>query len=202
MARRTFLAIEVPTGIREALGAALDTFREFSLPVRWVDSSSLHMTLKFLGETGDEEVESIGRGLLEVLADQRVGPCEVCEIGAFPNLARARILHARVDEPTGGLCRLVRAVEGVAGPLGFPPETRAYRAHITLGRVRGRRRPGSELNEAVLRWENHSFGTFHPAEVVHYESRLGPGGARYLPIACFPLCPVSTGAGPTRSETP
>jgi 2'-5' RNA ligase len=107
-----------------------------------------HLTLQFLGDTNENDVPAIGRALEEVA--ERFAPIDVryVGLGAFPEPSRARTVWAGVrDEPQGALGRLATAIGKALTPLGFPPEARVYRPHITLGRLR--RRPDDALVEAV-----------------------------------------------------
>jgi 2'-5' RNA ligase len=83
-------------------------------------------------------------------------------------------------EPERPLARLAAAVEAGVGGAGLPAEERAFRAHLTLGRVRGR-----ELG--ALPSLPASGVDFPVAEVVLYQSQLHREGARYTPLERIPL---------------
>jgi 2'-5' RNA ligase len=184
--RRTFLALDLPEDLRGALVEVQNRLRGLSLPIRWVDVETMHISLQFLGESREEKIEAISNGLGPAIENQSAGTCVLKEVGAFPRLSKPRNLHVRVDESSGRLAGLVRSIRTFTESLGFPGEERAFRPHVTLGRIRDRR-SGTELSDSVLRWEDCVFGTFVPQEVVFYESFLEPDGVRYVPLAHFPL---------------
>lgn len=139
--------------------------------VRWLDAASLHLTLRFFGATSAAQVEylkhmlpTLARGL-PALAARR------CAI--WPNRARPRIVVLEFDTPAA-LNTLAAECEALAQKTGFDPEPRAFKAHLTLARLR----PGCmpELPPA-------------PTEPVTFDSlalmasELQPTGARYRNLA-------------------
>lgn len=132
---RLFVAVNFPAGLREGLWAATASLRALDVPVRWVPVADLHLTLKFLGETPAERVDELGRALETAVTGVRAIPVTVEGFGAFPNLTHPSVIWAGVvNEPALEL--LQHEVEKTFGPLGFPPEGRPFRPHVTLGRAR------------------------------------------------------------------
>ena len=81
--------------------------------------------------------------------------------------------------------RLAAAIDRAVAPLGFPPELREFKAHLTLGRVRGAAR--GEWRAALLKTGELARGEFEVREYVLFQSRLSPGGSVYTPMERFPL---------------
>jgi 2'-5' RNA ligase len=96
------------------------------------------------------------------------------------------VLWCGIEDATEGCARWVKTADPLFAELGFQRESRAYHPHITLGRSKSR--GGSAVIREVL-------GTVPPPpakemtvdHVVLFESRLGPGGARYYPVSSAPL---------------
>ena len=64
MGIRSFLALEVPSEVRRALGDQLVRLRAQLPPARWVRPEGVHLTLKFLGEVESETLENLGAEIL------------------------------------------------------------------------------------------------------------------------------------------
>jgi 2'-5' RNA ligase len=149
--------------------------------VRWVRAEALHVTLRFLGDT---KPAAIPRLVRDVGAQVEAVPGFTLALGGvqiFPSLRRPRVvaLHVVPELPLGGLAR---AVEAGCVAAGAAPERRAFRAHLTLGRVRdGRSAPSLDGVEAP------APSPFPVREVVLYESRLGPAGSTYHALERVPL---------------
>ena len=55
---RLFVALDIDDAIRGRIARFLDGVRGFAPDARWVRPESLHVTLKFIGEKPEEEVET------------------------------------------------------------------------------------------------------------------------------------------------
>jgi 2'-5' RNA ligase len=132
---RLFVAVNFPAALRQRLWEAAAPARELQLPVRWVAAEAIHLTLKFLGETDATRAEELGAALDQAVTGVRAIPVTIEGFGAFPNATHPTVIWAGVhQEPTLEL--LQHGVERVFGLLGFPPEGRPFRPHVTLGRAR------------------------------------------------------------------
>jgi 2'-5' RNA ligase len=77
---------------------------------------------------------------------------------------------------------LARAVESALEPIGFPPEKRDFKPHLTIGRWRAPGREGESLKREIERWKNYDFGVSRVEEVVLFRSILTPDGAVHSPL--------------------
>jgi 2'-5' RNA ligase len=131
---RLFVALDLPADIRESVWRAAAPLRERAFPVRWAASENFHLTLKFLGAVPDPRRAELQDALHAAVQGARAVPVSVEAFGAFPAADRPRVIWAAVGaEP--GLELLQHGVEQAFAPLGFPPEGRPFRPHLTLGRV-------------------------------------------------------------------
>lgn len=175
---RMFVAVNLPEDERRAAYEAAAPLRDAGLPVQWVAEASLHVTLKFLGEVAEERAVAIGAALDAGVAAARRFEIGLGGAGAFPALARPRVIWLGV-EPHPALELLANDVERALRPFGFEAELRPFQPHITLGRVRRGARPGAfaglERLVGAVAWEGIA-----PVDSVDLMARvLGPGGAAY-----------------------
>ena len=84
------------------------------------------------------------------------------------------------------LATLAGDIESHCESLGFPPEERPFRAHLTLGRVKSSRNL-SALADAIEEASALSTEAFLVDEFVLFQSELSPAGARYQALGRFPL---------------
>src|SRR6266404_654137 len=138
---RAFVAIDLPEGIRAALGqkqAELRASLAHEVParpsrdpdIRWTRPEGIHLTLKFLGEVQDAAVKQV----TEVLSS--FGPLapftvELKGFGFFPGPSRPRVLWAGVKAPPD-LARLAGRIEEKMEKLGYAREHREFNPHLTL----------------------------------------------------------------------
>jgi 2'-5' RNA ligase len=175
---RCFIAVNLPADVRRDLAGATTPLRAAHLPVRWVAEDGLHLTLRFLGEIGEETAAGITAALIAAAAPLRRFEVELGGVGAFPDLHRPRVVWIGVEHHPA-LELLANDVAQVVAPFGFAPELRPFRPHITLGRSRqGARRSAFAPLEGLA--AEVSWRTIAPvASVDLMQSTLAPSGATY-----------------------
>ncbi|MDX1650152.1 MAG: RNA 2',3'-cyclic phosphodiesterase [Myxococcota bacterium] len=178
---RAFFALEPGEAVRAACAEVAGRLRRapHGEGVRWVRPEGYHVTLRFLGNVPTETVPELARAVGEAVAD--VAPFALAPGAArvFPSPRRPRVVVLEL-EPQAPLAELARRVEEAVVDAGLPPERRAFRAHLTLGRVRGRRVPdvtGVAAPASVLPVD----------EVVLFRSDLGREGSTYTALERLPL---------------
>jgi 2'-5' RNA ligase len=177
---RLFTAIELPEDVRHELAGWQEVLRK-SLrgKISWTNPQNLHVTLKFIGEVDNPRAESIRLVLREIegIAPMRIS---ITSLMLLPPRGPTRVIGA---DAKGDLSELFRRIEAALEACGIARERRAFRAHITLGRVRKRTRIAIEHIELPkprrLEFEAHEF--------VLLESTLSQTGSRYDVIERFPL---------------
>ena len=136
---RSFIAIELPNELKEGLAqleAQLKLGKPFS--VKWVDPSSIHLTLKFLGNIAVDRISAITQAMEE--ATQGISPfhLEVTGLGVFPNLKRVQVAWVGIGGEVDKLGQIQQRIESSLAPLGFTAESRPFTPHLTLARLRDR----------------------------------------------------------------
>lgn len=188
-AHRLFVACELPEDVRHTVGGLVDDLREQSAgAVRWVNPSSLHVTLKFLGEVPERQIPAVKVALQEAVVRHSAFFLELASIGTFGGREGLRVMWAAVAGDVLRLEALTRDVNRALSVVGFEPETRPFRPHLTLGRVRNEvgTRQRAELEVAVGKIEIPEC-EWRTTEISLVRSRLHPDGARHDTIATFPL---------------
>lgn len=188
---RAFIAVELPQVTRDALSEVQARLSQHAPrgSVRWVKTDNIHLTLKFLGQVPTAQIEPISLALRRAVSGLHVFPFEVMRVGCFPDAQRPRVIWVGIDEPSGALHALQRAVESATVPLGYPTEPRPFQPHLTLGRTGRDVRPADlhKLGETVMAAKIGLLGHVHADEVVLFHSELAPSGSIYTVLARFPL---------------
>ena len=162
---RLFVALEIPSAVRQNLATLLNSFRSVTKEPRWVRAENLHVTLKFLGEVGLGSVKA----------------------GYEANEKHPRVFWAGM-EATPNLKTLAGDIEGTMEKLGIPREKREFSPHLTLARFERPRLPEA-LRKLIADHRQREFGSLRTNEFHLIQSKLKPGGAEYTTIATFPFAP-------------
>jgi RNA 2',3'-cyclic 3'-phosphodiesterase len=178
---RSFVAIELPAEVKRALGALQDDLRAARADVSWVKPENFHLTLKFLGDVEEGRLGEVERMCAEAASAARRFDLKLGGVGLLPHRRQPRVVYVEVGGQVRELGELHRAVEEKLDALGFEKEARAFRPHITLGRVKSPRR----VRELVALCESKRFATgeFPVGEIALMRSELHPTGARYTPLS-------------------
>lgn len=183
---RTFIAAEIPPSVRDKLSRQLTAFKTSAPLVKWSHPENLHLTLRFLGDVKEDELDELFDATEDAVAAIPAFALEIRGVGAFPNWRHPRVVWAGCGEGTEDALALASAVEESCVDLGYERERRPFRPHLTLGRVK---QPADAygLAEAVMGLEGKPFGYIDIDSVVVFMSTLRRGGPVYSPMARIAL---------------
>ena len=109
---RAFIAVELPSFLKEELGRIESILKAGNTtPVKWVDFESIHLTLKFLGDTESSRVGEIIKGIKNACVGISPFELKIKGLGVFPNPARTRIAWVGLVDATDKLSLLQRNIE-------------------------------------------------------------------------------------------
>jgi RNA 2',3'-cyclic 3'-phosphodiesterase len=191
---RLFVGIDIPDPIRSAMATYMNRLEQACPGTKWVRSESLHLTLKFIGESA--KVDEIKQALAAV----RGAPFDIKFRGTgFFTPRSPRVFWVGV-EAGPELQTLAREVESALVPLGIEKEARDYSPHLTLAREGSGRPSGAPADrhqpkmytlkqrvEADPALAKIDFGTMQATEFILYRSETRPEGAQYTKVARFLL---------------
>ncbi len=186
---RLFVAVDLDENLRRSASRVTRTLRERleraeMYGVSWVGVDNLHLTLRFLGEVGDDTARQLERVLAAPFA-QPPFDIALAAAGTFPPAGSVRVLWLGIAEGGDGLARLHDEVEQRIAAFPFEREDRPYRAHLTIGRFRA---PApSRVRELIASAAIGAIGGCSIGHVTLYRSQLSPKGAIYTPLVRGPL---------------
>lgn len=183
---RLFLAIEPPEAWRRSAAAALATLDgEHPGLLRPVRPELLHLTLRFLGEVGEERLEPLHAALREAVPPVAV-PLELGAAGMFGG-SRGGAVWLGVGGDLAGLRALAGRAEQAVVAAGLPGERRELRPHLTIARVRRQARAGERraIAASVRAIAAPEASPFVARELVLVRSWLRPEGPRHRVLARF-----------------
>ncbi len=187
---RTFIALGLHVSLQRFLGEVIRQGGAVLPAISWVDPASLHLTLAFLGELTDEQLAQV-RQATEVASEQ-LSPFEyrLSRLGTFGSPRQPRVIWMGIDESSGRLVQLHRALQSELELRGFEVERRPLAAHLTLARIK------SPLPPDQLQFLQHLQETVQvpsslPSQAVTQvnvmKSELTRSGARYTCLWAYNL---------------
>jgi len=102
--------------------------------VRWVNIRNIHLTLKFLGDISPNQLDLLKQTLIVEARQAAPFSLDIGALGAFPNPRRPRVIWIGLQAPAA-LASLHRGLESALARVGYPPESKPFTPHLTIGRV-------------------------------------------------------------------
>jgi 2'-5' RNA ligase len=186
---RLFVAVDLQENVRRAAARVTRTVRDRleraeTYGVSWVAPENFHLTLRFLGEVGDEVRLRAEASMQEPFATPPF-EIELAGVGTFPTVGSARVIWLGIARGAEGLARLHDEVDARLAPIVFETEDRPYRAHLTIARFRT---PApARVREIIAGVGAVNMGRCAIEQVTLYRSQLSPKGAIYTPLVHAPL---------------
>ena len=188
---RMFVALTPPTEAVEDLAAFLEPRRAAGRDLRWTPPEQWHLTLAFLPRVPERVLDDLAERLARAAARRSPFTASLRGGGAFPEVARARVLFTGVDagasEPT--LRHLAESSRAAAGRAGAAPDGARFHPHVTVARCG---RP-TDLVRWVRLLDTYAGPLWSAEELSLYASHLGegPGGRpRHEVVANLPFGPT------------
>jgi 2'-5' RNA ligase len=185
---RTFIAVPVP----ESLGQKLTRLQTLLAPdladVRWTSILPFHLTLAFLGDVEDTDLNDVCRASATSAGSFPPFELRLEGLGTFPSPTRPRVVWVGATGPgLDPLARLQKEVAKAVRGVGHPPDDDRFHPHVTLGRLKPGRRPSPDMTPLLKHYRTWSAGSFTVNEAVVFASTLTPDGPLYAPLGRGPL---------------
>jgi RNA 2',3'-cyclic 3'-phosphodiesterase len=196
---RTFIAVAIPEPLGQKL-TRLQTLLASEVPAaRWSSTPPFHMTLAFLGDVADSDLDAVCRAVAEAASPFSPFELRLEGVGAFPNPSRPRVIWAGLTAPDlTPLLNLQKAIAKGVGKVGYRPDDQKFTPHTTLGRIKSDRRGPrpADLIEVLEPYRTWEGGSFTVSEVITFASTLTPEGPIYARLARAPLAGKKTEPSP------
>lgn len=191
---RTFIAIEISPGVCGRAGEIITKLQASEARVAWVQPRNLHLTLKFLGDVPNVELNDVCRTVADAVRGFEPFELVYRGVGAFPNVQEPRTVWLGVDQGAPEVIELQSRVDQAMKKLRFPVEPRRFRPHLTLGRVRGGGPGVVELSRLITENADADGDLSIVDEVIIFGSYREGGSPVYEPLGHAEL----TGGRPPR----
>lgn len=186
---RTFIAIELPDEARRVVTNLQNRLKGLAPPhtVRWTAVQNIHLTLHFLGDTLEDDLEKVEQALQTTTEMGSPFLLTLGGLGAFPNMRRPRIIWIGLWHDTEPLTNLHHHLgRSLNMAIGFTPEKRPYSPHLTIGRIK-QNVPSRHIKQLSQSLETEQavgkLIKFEVTDISLMKSELKPTGPIYTPLA-------------------
>ena len=185
MSYRVFTAFDLSAEvIRSIVDFQEKLPKQFHTVLRWTKVEQLHITLKFVGELNEKDLQPVQEKIQKSFSETKKFSLEYSGSGFFPNEKNPRILWIAM-QPSSELQAVVKKNEEIFQTYGYAPEKRPFQAHITIGRFK-EYATRYELDQFLTEWHKQK-PAFQARQMIDhltfYRSMLTPQGPLYSIIA-------------------
>ncbi len=178
---RCFISVDLDRKLANKVSGIQKEIERLNVDVKFVESSNLHFTIKFLGDVKCEEVKRIGDLIKKSIEGKGTFKIRVKGMGFFGNANYIRAIWLGIGEGRDEFVSLMKSVnENVKiGDAKLTP-------HMTIGRVRSGKNREILLN-FIEKMKDADIGEMYVKEVKLKSSTLTKNGPVYEDLAVFKL---------------
>mgnify|MGYP006290068139 CR=1 FL=1 len=183
--KRTFIATKIHPGT-QLLNAYAKLRNELeNEKIKWVDPENFHLTLFFIGDTDEEQIDIIRQELASLTATYSKTHIQLEGLGVFKSIHKPRVLWAGISQ-YDELKKIKIAIDQRMEQFGFTPDKREFKPHLTLARMKWIE-DKQKLNQILNEFKSLHFQESTIEDLILFESILKPTGPEYKPIEKFEL---------------
>lgn len=183
---RAFICFKLPGRIISSIRGLQKSMHNSGLQVRWVRPENIHLTIKFLGNIRVSDINDIEIAVQETAVNFSPLLLSAGGAGVFPNIRKPRVIWTGIEGQRKELVDLQKMLAEKLGCIGFPKETRPFKGHLTIGRLKGRV-DSRKLAENISRVNSFTTKQFFCDRIFLMQSELKPSGPIYSRLMSEPL---------------
>jgi len=182
---RVFIAVELPEKAKRKIALIQDRMKRLPDKIKWVAPSSIHITLKFLGEIKEKAIDNVFESTYRVAQKFQPFVINIRGTGVFPHLDNPRVIWVGVEEGSVKLAEIVNSLEEELS-RDFPRERKKWLPHLTVGRVKWLNNR-ENIKKVIEEEKQTQIGNIKVEFITVMQSNLTPRGALYKPLQRFYL---------------
>ena len=185
---RLFIAIELPDLVKGMLSDLVGELRPKLKGWRWIRVENLHLTIKFLGELDEQDLNMVQECLRVCICKKAIAPIrfQIASIGVFPSIRHPSVLWCGMLEEERVLQMLAADLENDLEKIGFQKEERSFHPHITIARA-SKKDPAIIVQRDIEMYKERVFAAFDATMISLLKSSLTPQGAIYETLFQVPF---------------
>ena len=185
---RTFVGITAPSEVRNIKQMLISTMENDKADIRWVKHYSLHLTVKFLGYTPEDDIATLCSDIDNLVKKHNPFNLSITGTGCFPNTMKPSVLYLDVSGDHKPLSLIVNEAEELFSNRGYPKMKDPFIPHITIARIKY----PQKFTPDITSFLNSSYDgiDFPVNHLQFFSSEILPEGIFYNLLGTFPLSDI------------
>ena len=182
---RTFIGVSAPKQCWDIKQMLISTMEDDNIDIRWVKHLNLHLTLKFIGDTPENDIEELSNDLRGIIKKHNSFEISVSGTGCFPNANKPSVLYLGIKNEEDRLKSLYNDIEAFLSNRGFLSPNNIFIPHITIARIKHPQKKSPNFTSFL----NSSYDSidFPIKHLQFFSSELLEEGVFYNLLDTFPL---------------
>lgn len=179
---RIFIALEMNEALQSHLHGVIQQVASTLPNLRWVDPQGIHLTLAFLGELDQLQLDAASVATQLVAQQMSAFTYRLTRLNIFGTPQQPRVLWMGIEEPTGVLASLQSLLKQQLEQRDLPTDPRPFSPHLTLARVKSLQLDEQISLQTLLANDQKrltSSQTYPAAHIHVMKSETTSAGAKY-----------------------
>ncbi len=175
---RGFIAIDID--VLPKLVELENEIKKTGANVKLVEPKNVHITLKFLGDTEEAQIDEIEEIMKKSVEETNPFIIKFRNVGVFPNKGYMKVIWIGVEngEQIG---IIADKIDNQVSKLGFKREKRKFSSHLTIARVKSARNK-EKILQIIEKYRNFEFADMNVESIKLKKSELTPEGPIYTAL--------------------
>jgi RNA 2',3'-cyclic 3'-phosphodiesterase len=153
--------------------------------IKWVETSNIHLTLKFFGETDEKQIPSIKNALQAAASLSESLIMKINRTGIFGSRYDPKVVWFGI-EPDPKLGQLATNTMAELQKTGWEPDRQNFVPHLTIGRIK-ELKDKALFQQVIDKYREAFIQDQEVSEIILFESILRKEGPLYVKLASFSL---------------
>ena len=178
---RTFIAVDL-TGeiLKELIRLQSELKKSLKGRISWVEPENIHLTLRFLGQINDEQLNQIKKIVQEIAEKIKKFNIDLGVIGAFPDVSNPRIVWVGINFGFNHLNEINAELEDKLETINFAVGEKYFHPHLTIARIKSL--DGENILPKITRKIRPKQLAETVDKLIIFQSELTPQGAKYTEL--------------------
>ncbi|MFH1445041.1 MAG: RNA 2',3'-cyclic phosphodiesterase [Nanoarchaeota archaeon] len=181
---RLFIAVDLDAEITEKIENEINPIRKKGVDVAFTLPENLHITMKFLGEVAEQQIEKLKEDVSSTLSGVKQFKVDIKGMGYFGRPDFMKIVWLGISEGRSELVNMIRALNTSLDYL--RSEDYEPHPHITIGRVKTGKNKDVLLHEVESK-RNLEIGKMLVKQIKLKQSELTDKGPVYSDLMTIKL---------------
>ncbi len=148
--------------------------------IKWVEAENMHLTLKFFGETDEEQIPHINLALQNAVSQSKPFTLKITSTGIFGSRYDPKVIWFGIEKHPE-LENLAKNIFTELQKCGWQPDRQNFVPHLTIGRIR-EVKDKPLFQKIVSNFTSLEIQEENVTEIILYESILRREGPLYTKV--------------------